>query len=301
MEKLRDVRGFILGAAIGTLLLPTYVVLAGPIAMQTAPVNTDFSWTKDLPPLLFLVLSAVVIIALLVYLFTRLFPRQEPKITVQTPDGQPNKEISTNEFMGMMFQQFIDVVKNTGAQNRETTLQFADLVKQIMADVNQHQNMVRDALASQKDEIIQGRGNQMTAIVEISDNFTLAMKQMQTALSARSEQMERVNGGIGYLQLGQTKMQENLNSLLAETRKITESVAAVLARIEQIDATLINVNDSELAAKNELRELTALVHSLGDRLNNISIAAGGTSSAKDPLSQPDSPALPKPKEDITDV
>lgn len=297
MDKVRRYRWWILGTAIGCLLLPTYIVFAQPGLAQSNP--PDFSWAKDLPPLLFLTVCAVVIIALLVYLFTRVFPKQEPKITVATPEGQPDKKISTNEFIGIMFQQFIDVVRDSSEQNRQTTLQFGDLVKQIMTDVNAHQNMVREALSSQKDEIIQGRGNQMSALIEISDNFTNAMRQMQGSLATRSEQMERVNGGIGYLQLGQTKMQENLNTLLSETRKLTESIAAILTRIERIDATMSTVNDAELAVKDELKELTTLVHSLDDRLNKISIVAGSVPPAITPLILPELPAVTeKEKPDV---
>ena len=285
MDKVSHIRGILLGMAFSLLLLPTYIVLAYPPSAQQ--VTVDSSWIKDLPPLI--VLSVLMFLTL--YFVLKFITDRQNRIPVKTAEGLPDKSISMNEMIGITFSKLLefmedsakqnrDIIQSSATQNQTILAAFTDQIREILKDVNAHTETNSREISSLKDELIQGRGNQMTAILEVSDRFRDAMHQMQSTAGTRNEQMERLNGGIGYLQIGQTKMQKDLESLLSETKKIMELVSNVVTRIE-------GIGQEEKSVKDELLALHGDVKSISTRLDEI-LAAGL------PLVSPDVPKLPEP-------
>lgn len=292
MDKVSHVRGIILGMAFSLLLLPTYIVLAYPPKAQQ--VTVDSSWIKDLPPLI--VLSVLMFLTL--YFVLKFITDRQNRIPVKTAEGQPDKSMSMNEMIGITFTKLLEFMEDSAKQNREiiqssatqnqTILAaFTDQVREILRDVNTHTETNTREISSLKDELIQGRGNQMTAILEVSDRLRDSVHQMQAQVGQRNEQLERVNGGIGYLQIGQTKMQKDLESLLDETKKIMQLMSDVVTRIESI-------GQEEKSVKDELLSLHGDVKSISTRLDKI-IETGiplinvATPKPDEPLTKPDSP------------
>lgn len=279
MEQLRHYRWGILGAAIGMLLLPTYVVLAAP-QMQTITFP-DLSWLTQLSEALaVLVVLAVILLLVLRYL-------NDNKRVTDPKD--PTKTVSTSELLAFTVTNF----------------------SQILIEHNQQSQLVVQTLQGMKDELIQGRGNQMTAIIDVHDTVNDKLNGMAGALATRNEQMERVSGGLTNLQDGQTKMQQDLGALLDETRNLSKAIINILTRLENVDSTvqtvdttvqsvntviqkvdqaLDHVNDSTITIKDEILELKRLFHSVDERLNKITVVAGSAvQGPADPLSQPDNP------------
>ncbi len=273
MENLRRYRWIILGMAIGVLLLPTYYVLAEPVIAQTVSMP-DMSWLAQLSE----GLAVLVILAVILFLVLR-YLNDSKKIA---DPKDPSKTTTIPELMAVS-------VINFG---------------QVLMEHNHQSELINQTLAAFKDELVQGRGNQMSAIIAVSDLLTDKLQKMEGSRTILTENLERVNGGIGHLQMGQTKMQQDLGGLLEETKKLSKAIVDILNRLENVDAvvktvdvvvkkvdqTVGDVSASTLTIKDEIRELKTLFHSVDERLNRISIAAGAFQGPSDKLAQPDKPA-----------
>lgn len=276
MDKVRRIRGVILGLAIGVLILPTYTVLAYSMAENT-PVP-DLSWLAQLSE------GLAVLVVLSVILFLVLRYLNDNKKVADPKD--PTKTTTVSELMAASVINF----------------------SQVLIEHNHQSELINQTLQAFKDELVQGRGNQLSAIIAVSDLMTDKLQKMEGSRAVLTESLERVNGGIGYLQTGQTKMQQDLGALLEETKKLSKAIVDILTRLENVDTvvktvdtvvrkvdqTIGDVSASTLTIKEEVVELKKLFHSVDERLNRISVAAGA-SATPDPLSQPDNPA-PQEKE-----
>lgn len=268
-----------------SLLSSCIVLLLPTLLLADGTVGIDFSWLKEVPPTLFTLTIA--------YLVLRIINDRQGKITVATPEGQPDKRITREEYLGKAIADMTVFMRDSKAADKLVVEQAHELTKSVNENQVRVAEMVQLALKQFQDELVTGRGNQITAIWEVRDEFHEGVQKMEASSTELRGQWTKVASGIGDLQAGKADMKSALDELLKETKALSAALRPVLDRLSRIEESVTDTGQVARDVKTNIEEINQLMAVFNERLNALSAAAVSPEPSPVPPATAHSPVSPE--------
>lgn len=249
-------RRLMLVSLIMLCVMPQGFIQAAPLQTD---VNVDLSWIKELPTLM-----ALVIIMFLVLVFVLRYLNSQQKVSVPTADGG-SKNVHVNEYVGSTMKDVLEFLRESKAKDRV-------FMEAITDGLRTSNGAVVQALDGLKEALVQGNGNQITAMMEVRDEFRGGVTQMQNHRTSLQEALGQLQTRVGSVQAEGAKMDKELETLIGKISDLALALNSVLDRLAKVEKVTADNVASTLDLKNDVDELRSLTDHFASLMSDLTAA-----------------------------